>query len=205
MDKFVLITALEYKRAMNNFGGNFSFPKADSIVDTYPYRTFNAFINKCKSSKFNESQILEIIKIIVRHMHKNRLIKKGIGVLSSPDIVDICIEELKNQLSRQDNIIKSINNSNEYFQKIQGNKINFLLNKTKKGGFSNIIMLRNKNLINDQFICLSKTCIEAYKKLDESDRQMLLSPKEYLILKMKIINIVGIDDIKKILGTDFNG
>jgi len=66
-------------------------------------------------------------------------------------------------------------------------------------------MLRNKNLINDQFICLSKTCIEAYKKLDESDRQMLLSPKEYLILKMKIINIVGIDDIKKILGTDFNG
>lgn len=204
MDKLVLKVALEYKRALNNFGCDFSFPKADSVVNTYSYRTFNAFVNKCKSSRYDESQILEIIKIVVKYMHKNRLIRKGIGILSSPDIVDICIDELKNQIGRHDNISKAIDESNKYLNSCGMNKTEFLLKKINKKGFANFVMLRSKNILSDSFICCSKSCMTAYHKLERGDKAMMLNLKDYMILKMKMINVVGSDNIKEILGEDSN-
>jgi hypothetical protein len=203
VDKFVLKVALEYKNSINNCGGHFSFPKADSIVNTYPYRTFNAFVNKCKSDHLENDQILEMVRIIVKYMYKHRLMKKGVGILSSIDIISICVNELKSHINKSNDIIKLMIESNNFLNK-QSDKMKFLSKKVNKNGLSNLTFLRCKGILPDIFICCSKSCMNAYLKLDMSDRSMMLDPRSYLILKMRIINIVGIDDIKKIMGNDSN-
>jgi hypothetical protein len=203
VDKLVLKVALEYKNSISNCGGHFSFPKADNIINTYSYRTFNAFVNRCRSDRLEDNQILEMVRIIVKYMHRHRIMKKGVGILSSPDIIDICVNELKGNINKSDNVTKLIIESNDFLNK-QSNKIEFLLKKVNKNGFSNLVFLRCKGILPDVFICCSKSCMNVYFKLDISDKSMMLEPKNYMILKMKIINIVGIDHIKEIMGDDSN-
>jgi hypothetical protein len=203
VDKFVLKVALEYKNMIGVFGGTFNFPKADSIVDTYAYRSFNAFVKKCKSFHLENDQILEVIRIVVRHMHKYKMIKKGIGILSSPDVVDICVDELKKQILVSENVIKILSESNKFLNR-HPNKIEFLTKKINGDGLPNLVFFRCNGTLPDLFMCCSKSCMTAYCKLDKSDRTIMLEPKDYLILKMKIINMVGDDNIKKILGSDSN-
>lgn len=204
MDKFVLKVAVEYKNSMSNFGINFNFPKADNIVNTYSYRTFNAFVNKCRSLHLEEVQILEVIRIVVKYMSKNRLMKKGTGILSSPDIVSICVNELKGQINRSDDISKIIIESNKYLSSFNVNKTEYLLKKVNKGGFANLVMLRSKGILPDVFICCSRSCMVAYHKLETSDKAMLLTAKDYIILRLKLVNSIGAYDIKTILGDDSN-
>lgn len=202
MDRFVLKVALEYKNVIGSFGGTFKFPKSNDISETYPYRTFNAFINKCRSFSLNNDQILEVIRIVVRYMHKNKLSRRGIGIFSSPDIVDICVDELKHNVIVSNDILKTfiecIKILNYYDDKIE-----YLVTRVN-GGLPNLVILRNKSIFPDHFICLSKSCVSAYNIIDISDRNMLLSPKEYIILKMKIINMIGFENIKNVLGIEFN-
>ena len=198
MDKFVLQIALTFKKSVQKYKSGFQFPKSSDITKTYHYRWFSSFVKECRKQGYNDEEMHEIVKMIVKYAYDNKLLKIGAALLSRSDIIDICINQLKEQTTKIDSILFSLKKSNDFINNATNDRYNYFIKKKSKYSLYNLTDLRNNHIIDDNFICCSQAAIKAIPKVDDID----LSLKDLTLRRYKIINHVGIEELRNIFGSD---
>jgi hypothetical protein len=198
--KHVLEVALVFKKEMQKIGKDFKFSKSSDVTNTYQYRWFKSFLERCVTNhglNLNESK--EVIKCVVHYVNRHGFIKNGVSILSRKDIIDIACKKFESDISEYDNLIKDIEKCTSV---ICDDFYEFLIKKPRRNGNPNILILYNNGSISKSFIALSKSCIKAYRAIDNSELPPLL---DIIKIRMRLMKKIGIDKIKEIMGVEFNG
>jgi hypothetical protein len=204
IDKHVLSTAVVFKNILGKYGIKFSFPKSTDISKTYHYRWVQGFIDKCKNDYgANDNDIPHIVAALVKYSKSKNLLNCGIYLLNRSDIIEICCKEFKNSLHSTNSLYNNFKDMNDYINKICHDRYTYFI-KNEKNSFPNIVLLKMKNIINDNFISCSKSAIKSINILDENDKHSFLSMKDYIILKYKMINHLGKEKLVSLFKGDYN-
>jgi hypothetical protein len=201
MDKFILKIAVEYRKQMRLHKRQYRFPKCKDLSKTYHYRYFSAFVKKCKSEGYSDNEILEIVGILVNFADENDLVLRGPILMSRKDIVDECLREFERKHKEYDRIIADLK---WCLSNVGGASVKKFITKRTKRSAPNIVLLKSEGKITDNFIACSRAAFKAITMLDESDKIGILSVRDYVILKSKIINNVEKSELRKIMGSDLN-
>lgn len=201
MDKVVLKVAVEYRRQMRLRKRQYKFPKCKDLSKTYHYRYFKAFVNKCKKEGYLDDDIVKIVGILVDFADNNGLIMRGPILMSRKDIVDECLREFERKCNEFDRVVDDLKTCIINVGDVSVKK--FITKRTKRS-VPNIVLLKSEGKITDNFIACSKTAFKAVTMLDESDKIGMLSVRDYVLLKSKIINNVEVSELRKIMGKDLN-
>jgi hypothetical protein len=204
IDKEILELAAFYKRELRRYGKSFKWPKAKNVADTYTYRSFRSFKLKCKKEyNLDLESMKSIIKYLVEYANKNRHLDNGVSIINRSDIFDICYNGMFLEINRIDNVISGIKKSIDYLKRNKMFNEKILSKKINRHGFSNIVNIRESGRVTDEFISLSKMCMNAL--LNSEDRGNAPNFRNLYILKFKIIDKIGVNKLKEIMGNDFNG
>lgn len=202
--KDVLEVAVAFKNEMRRAGKGFSFAKARDITKTYHYRWFNSFLHKCYDNGMDLEESKEIIKSMVSYAKEKGVINKGASLVSRSDIIDICMKRMEDDLKQSENSIAVIKRLVNELKDID-DLTSHLCKKKNRHGSVNMIIMKNNGKLTDSIICLSKSCMKAFMVLKDEDKEGMLTLREYVLLKHKIINKIGYEPLLKIFGDDFNG
>lgn len=201
--KDVLHIALEYKVQMGKVGRKWKFPQCSDVSQTYAYRDFRAFWEKCrKIHDLDLDDAKMVVRSIVRYAKNKRLLNSGTALLSRSDIIEICCKDLERNVAKADSVLGEINNSALLLNDTE-DKTKFLARKVHRHGLPNLVMLRDKGDLADSYICLSKSCMKVYNSL--SDKSGMPPILQYVKMKLKMIEMCGEERLAKIMGDDFNG
>lgn len=198
--KDVLGVAVEFKNSMKKAGKGFKFAKAKDITDTYHYRWFNSFVDKCYRNGLDLDGAKEVVRSMVVFAKDNGILNKGAALLSRSDIIDVCIRKIEKDDQDIDEHLITIKESLSTID--VNNPVRMLIKKQHRHGSHNIVLLRDRNKLPDFFISLSKSCMKAVCELKSDD---LLSIREYYLMRMKMINKFGDDTLREIMGDEYNG
>lgn len=199
MKKEILKLIIEFKNECKKYKKNFRIPQCKDISQTYQYRWFNSFYEKCRKD-YDQEDMVEIIKCLVKYAKDNRILNVGASLLNRSDIVSIACKMFNDEVSDIENIIINLQNKMKLVDK---NFESFLLKKTHRDGYNNLIIMYLDGRIDLNFISLSKSCIKALSKIKE-DRDLLPIPLQIVKRRLKILDLVGISKIKKIMNGEFN-
>jgi hypothetical protein len=202
--KDVLEVAVTFKNEMLKIGKGFSFAKARDITKTYHYRWFNSFLKKCYDNGMNLEESKEVIKSIISYAKEKGIINKGVSLISRSDIIEICMKRMEDDLKQSENSIAVIKRLVNGLNEID-DLTNHLCKKKNRHGSTNMMIMKSNGKLTDATICLSKSCMKAFLFLKDEDKEGLLTLREYVLLKHKVINKIGYDVLFDIFGDDFNG
>lgn len=191
-----------FKKEMKNIGMNFVIPKCSSVVDTYQYRWFKTFWDRCKRDNMNIEMAEQLIKSLIRYAKSNNILNRGTSLLFRDDIIDICISDLSKKKNERIDYIKILIDNHKKYNR--DDLIDYLLSKKHRDGYSTLFMLREGKQIDDCYISLSKKCLSAYLKLSSNEKDHMLSLLEYNKLKYRLLSVIGYKIIISILGSDVN-
>lgn len=204
-DKDVLELALFYKNEVTKAGKGFQWPKAKDPTKTYSYRYFKSFINKCKNEyDLNLEECKLVIRSIVKYAKRRGILGKGISIISKSDTIEICFKDVQSEIEKMKYTLSGIEKSNNYLDGVD-DRVAFLKKKENRHAFPNMISMRESLELSDGFIALSRSCIKAIMELSDEDRSQLPSLKELFVIKNRLIDRLGKEDLKSVLGSDFNG
>lgn len=201
--KDVLEIAVTFKREMRKAGKGFNFAKARDITNTYHYRWFNSFLDKCYGNDMNLEETKEVIKSVIVYAKEKRILDKGVSLISRSDIIEICLKRVEDDLKQTENSIAVIEKKFNELKKID-NLVRHLGRKLNRHGSVNFIIMRDNGKLTDSVTCLSKSCMQAYKSLSREDKNSLPAIREYILLNSRITNKIDIESLRDIFGDDLN-
>lgn len=198
----VLEAAVAFKEQMRRFGRGFKFAKADDITETYHYRWFSSFLSNCYKRGLNLKASKEVIKAIVGYAKDNGLLNKGASLLARKDIFDIAYDRIKEELEDTENSWEVLKDRATRLLEINDLE-RFLKRKPNRHGQINLLEMRDSGQLPDSLICLSKSCMRAYIKIDGNDGMPSLL--DYAKLRIRVIEKFGNDELRQLLGDEYNG
>lgn len=196
--KEILKLIIEFKDQYKKHKRDFKLPQCKNFTKTYQYRWFKSFYNKCYKD-YTLNDMREIIACLVKYAKDYNLLNIGASLLNRSDIVDIACKMFNDEVSNVENIITGIYKCMEY---VHDNFELYLLSKRHRDGYCNLIMMFLDGKIDLNFISLSKSCICALSKLKE-DRDQLPLPLQIVKRRFRIIDLIGNEKLKDIMGGEF--
>lgn len=200
-NKIVLQLALTFKNQLKKYGRDFKFSKSNDITKTYQFRWFKSFINKCLKKKLNINDCHEVIKCLVEYANDNKLLNAGVALVGRNDVIEIACKKFESDLKTNEMIIEDIS---KIMPVVTDNFSDFLVKKVDRNGYSNLYMMYHSGKINKTFMSLSRSCMNALSRVG-NERKEFPPLIEFVKIKMNVIDRVGIDRLKEIMGNEFNG
>lgn len=200
--KDILQIAVAFKKEMQKAGKGFKFAKAKDITETYHYRWFSSFLDRCYEKDLDVKLSIEVIKAVVGFAKQQKILHKGVSLISRQDVFDICFKKIKMDLDDTDKLISNIKSYYGNLKSIADMELH-LCKKAHRHGLHNMIIMRDNGELPDYVTCLSKACMRSYLKINNKDEMPSL--KEMVVLRMKMINKIGHDILRDIYGGDYNG
>lgn len=205
LDKDILELALFYKNEVTKAGKGFQWPKAKDPTKTYPYRYFKSFLVKCKKDyDLDLDECKLVIRSIVKYAKRRGILNKGVSLISKSDTIEICFRDVQSEIEKMKYTLDGIEKSSRCLNGID-DKVTFLKKKKNRHSSPNIIAMRESSELSDGFIALSKSCIKSIAGLSDEDKSQLPSLRELFIIKNRLIDKLGKEDLQNVLGSDFNG
>lgn len=179
------------------------FPKNTDPTKTYLYKDLNRFcesvIEELKLDKWDTRQI---IKIIVKHAKKRKLLIRGSKILLIKDILDVCKKELEEVNNSKIDYIESLKSTKVYLDSNKLNSTRALSSSNSMGGLSNLFQLVQSGVIPVPYLALSKNAIRAYNTIPQSERSKLPSESKLVLLRTQLLLSDKDKKLQEILGDD---
>lgn len=197
VNRDVLLLAIEFKRAM---GHGFTFTKKNTeFHKTYSYKHLDRFYTKMLNDGFNVDECKAIIIESVNYIKKYKLAKLGTAILSKSDIVEICINNIKNDDCFKDQVFSELTDMNNVVP--LDKRSEFLSGRISRNGIHKIVQLYNSKVINHNFISLSKSCRDFIIN-NKSEQSWFKKINEYNIVNAKLMNKFTYDRLSEIFKHD---
>ncbi|MDP6583258.1 MAG: hypothetical protein QF535_01295 [Anaerolineales bacterium] len=185
------------QEAFGKIGMRVDFPKHTDPKKTYKWRYIVNFIEKLDELGASNDTVIRIIEAIAKYANKHKQSHKGLSLLTSDFIIQICCE----------NVEKAGNSNNSILLRIEKDAAFIRQNdlSAQKGlGLPNIVKWYMQRTISDSYIALSRRCYEVMLTLDSIERSMLPNGKELIRTRMELFKDARLKHkIKLIMGDDW--
>lgn len=203
-DNKILKLAVHYKREVSKYGKNFSWPIAKNVANTYPYRAFKSFYDKCvKDYELAFDDIIEVMKSVIKYANDKKLLNSGTSIICRSDVISICYKSMVNDEMKYDNILKEFETINERLCKHK-DLYKYLSTKKSRHGNRNLTVMKCSNKISNAYISLSSTCMKAVLSLPPDEKEYFPKIKDLFLLRNRLASKVDIQTLRSIFGKDLN-
>ena len=190
-----------FKYCENKFsevGFRISFPKDTDPKKTYKWRYLEHFVRKVDEWEISDDTACQIIGAMVDHAANKKQLKKGLSLLASDQILEIGYKSIRRKQVDSKNLVETIKKD---VQTVHGQDP---LGKTAPRALPNVVKWHIQNKVSDLYLTVSKSCRRAISELDEVERDMLPSGKEFLLLRRDALSSIPIKhQIKWAMGDDW--
>jgi len=205
VNKDVLELAVAYKHELKKYKRKFSFPRSSDITKTYQYRHLVSFMRNCKKRGLNLEESKDVIRVIVKYASEKNMSNRGISILNCGDVIEICCKIWEQEVSDVQSVLDALVYINDSLPPILKKRYDYLLKKPKRKGYTKMSMMYNAGELTDYFIAISKSASRALTSLPEDERELFKKKPKYFVLRNKLINKIGYDELRTVMGMDFNG
>lgn len=196
-DKLILQVFRTLKDEMRRVGRHLSFPKDTDYKKTYLYRTLDKFVSKMIDLELEVDEINYIVHLVVQYGKDNGMLNRGAHLLTMKDLLDICCERLERDRQKDKDICTELVRCKRF---LDGKD---LLQRTRRGGYSNLTRWYQTGDVTIPYMAVSKDCIKAMSNLPREERSELPSNLEFLKSRIKLLCTEdNRSEIAKIMGSD---
>ena len=194
-----------YRRAMASVGRRVQLPANTDPSKTYAHRAVQKFVEEVSSWNLDKGVMRALVREIVRYGKRNGLLTKGTALLNMKSVLRICYEYLQREIDKTNNMIVSLEYSQQFLLEKAGNAdvAKTLVTKGRREGYTNFTQWFRSNDISIAYMAISMACREALNQLPPDERNEL--PDDAVLLKhrVKILNNHRIrEEASRILGGD---
>jgi len=174
-----------------------NFPQHTDPKKTYKWRYIVNFIERLDELEASNDATIRIIDAIAKYADKNKQSYKGLSLLTSDFILQVCCENVEKIGDSQETLLLRI-------EKDAGLVCSGDLLAHEGHGLPNIVKWYMQRLISDAYLALSRRCYEAMIALDDLERSMLPNGKELIRARMEMFKDAKLKHkIKLIMGDDW--
>jgi hypothetical protein len=166
------------------YGIKISFPANTDPRKTYQWRYAHSISLKFNHWKFDEDTAKTFIKMAVIQAKQKGILKKGLAALHQNNLLDICYRIVTKQNMTRTNDLDALLLDKKWFDKQMNGvlPLNILLNRSSSRSLATITQWYQSHKISDLFISLSKNCLKAVSRLQNTIDADLLPKQTSLYL-----------------------
>lgn len=190
-----------FKYAQSSFGRagiKIAFPKDTDPKKTYKWRYLIKFAQKLDELQASDEVAVRIIDAVAIYAVKSKQLHKGLALLVSDSVLEICCKDIERSDNSRDAIVGRISTDAAFV------RANDPLGRSCERGLPNIVKWHMSGIVSELYISLSGKCRDAISKLDAVEMSMLPSMKSMATAASSIVKDVRIKHkIKMIMGDDW--
>lgn len=196
-----------FKYCQTSFGKGgvrVTFPRNTDPMKTYKWRYMEKFLEKVDQWGVSDTTAYQIVDAMVQHAKRNGHLKaKGMAILESDAILEIGYRSIEKIHQRVDGVLARIKHDKRLIDDLADP--GELLRRDFPGASPNIVRWFIQGKISLIYICISKKCLMAIKKLSSDDRALIIQKTQQIVDVRELCtrDVMTKVRIKQIMGTDW--